>query len=69
MMKYQRVIIEVPELPDEAAVYLHKFVEAMMHAIDDQYYKQIHRYYSNRLVDRMRDCQLTHNQDSDESLV
>jgi len=48
-MKYQRIMIEVPALPDEAAAYLHKFVEAMMYAIDEQYYKQIHRYYSNQL--------------------
>jgi len=57
-MKYQRIMIEVPALPDEAAAYLHKFVEAMMYAIDEQYYKQIHRYYSNQLEDMMKDGQL-----------
>lgn len=64
-MKYQRIIIEVPTLPDEAAAYLHKFVEAMMYAIDDQYYKQIHRYYSNQLEDMMKDSQSTQKEDLD----
>lgn len=57
-MKYQRIMIEVPALPDEAAAYLHKFVEAMMYAIDEHYYKQIHRYYGNQLEDMMKDGQL-----------
>lgn len=58
-MEYQRIIIEVPALPDEAAAYLHKFTEALMHAIDDQYYRQIARYYSNQLTERLKDSQLT----------
>ena len=30
-----------------------------MHAIDDQYYRQIARYYSNQLTERLKDSQLT----------
>lgn len=67
-MKYQRIVIEVPALPDEAAAYLHKFVEAMMYAIDDQYYKQIHHYYSNQLDDMMKDSQLTQEENLEVSL-
>lgn len=57
-MKYHRITIEVPALPDEAAAYLHKFVEAMMYAIDDQSYKQIYRYYSKSLEEMIKDGQL-----------
>ncbi len=28
-MKYQKITIEVPALTDEAAAYLHKFIEAL----------------------------------------
>lgn len=62
-MDYQRITIEVPALPDEAAAYLHKFIDALMHAIDEQYYRQIHRYYTNRLTDMMEDSQLTTTQE------
>lgn len=58
-MKYERITLEVPAVPDEAAAYLHKFIEALMHAVDDQYYRQIHRYYSNQLTDILKDSQLT----------
>jgi predicted phosphoribosyltransferase len=64
-MNYQRIIIEVPVLPDEAAAYLHKFIDALMHAVDDQYYRQIYRYYANQLTDMMQDAQLTQEEDLD----
>ncbi len=62
-MNYQRITIELPILPDEAAVYLHKFTEALMYAIDEQYYRQIHRYYANQLTDMMKDAQLASTQE------
>lgn len=58
-MKYQRITFEVPTLTDEAAAYLHKFFEALMYAIDDQYYRQIGHYYSNKLTDMLKDSHLT----------
>lgn len=63
-MNYQRITIDVPALPDEAAAYLHQFIEALMHAIDDQYYRQIHCYYKNQLTDMMEDSQLTTEQET-----
>ena len=50
-MKYHYLNLEFPALTDEAAAYLHKFINALMYAIDEQYYKQIHRYYSHQLQD------------------
>ena len=41
-MKYQKITIEVPALTDEAAAYLHKFIEALMYAVDEYYYRQIY---------------------------
>ena len=58
-MKYQRITIELPALTDEAAAYLHKFIDALMHAFDDQYYRQIHRYYAQQLRSMHKDTQLT----------
>ena len=58
-MKYQQMTIEIPALTDEAAAYLHKFIVALMHAIDDQYYQQIHRYYAQKLRSMHKDAQLT----------
>jgi hypothetical protein len=56
-MNYQHLTLELPALTDEAAASLHKFVEALMYAVDDQYYKQIHRYYANKLEDMLADSQ------------
>ena len=39
-MKYQKITIEVPALTDEAAAYLHKFIEALMYAVDEYYYRR-----------------------------
>lgn len=64
IMEYQRITIEVPTLPDEAAAYLHKFIEALMYAVDDQYYRQIHHYYSNQLNNMMKKNQLHTSQDT-----
>ena len=58
-MKYQRITIEVPALTDEAAAYLHKFIDTLMHAVDDQYYRQIHHYYAQQLRSMDKDTQLT----------
>lgn len=63
-MKYQQVTLEVPVLPDEAAAYLHKFIEALMHAVDDQYYRQIHHYYAKQLRDSLKDAQYIVQQDT-----
>jgi len=63
-MNYQRLIIELPILPDEAAAYLHKFIEALMHAIDDQYYQQMHRYYANQLTEMIKNSQIPITQET-----
>ena len=34
-MKYQKITIEVPALTDEAAAYLHKFIEALMYTLHE----------------------------------
>lgn len=58
-MNYQRLTVELPALTDEAAAGLHKFLEALMYAVDDQYYKQIHCYYANKLEAMLADSQST----------
>jgi hypothetical protein len=44
-MDYQKLIIEVPPLSDEAAASLQRFLYDLMYAIDEHYYPQIQRYY------------------------
>ena len=56
-MKYQHLNLKLPELTDEAAASLHNFIYALMYAVDEQYYKQIHRHYLNKLDDLMVDAQ------------
>jgi hypothetical protein len=58
-MKYQKITIEVPALTDEAAAYLHKFIEALMYAVDEYYYRQIHCYYSGKLDEMMVGAEYT----------
>jgi len=55
-MKYQRITIELPALTDEAAASLQNFINALMYAVDEQYYKQIHRHYVRKLDDLMIDA-------------
>jgi len=62
-MDYQHLKIEFPALSDEAAASLQKFINALMHAIDDQYYRQIHRHYLNKL-----DMMLFDNDSTQEKL-
>lgn len=57
-MNYQHLELEFPALTDEAAAHLHNFINALMYAIDEQYYKQIHRYYSHKLEDMLVDSQI-----------
>jgi hypothetical protein len=56
-MKYQHITFELPALTDEAAASLQNFINALMYAVDEQYYKQIHRHYLNKLDDLMVDAQ------------
>ncbi len=56
-MKYQRITIELPALTDEAAASLQNFINALMYAVDEQYYKQIHRHYVHKLDALMVDAQ------------
>ena len=44
-IKYQHIRLELPELTDESAAALQNFIQALMYAIDEQYYKQIHRHH------------------------
>jgi hypothetical protein len=57
-MNYQHITLRFPELSDEAAAALHHFISALMYAVDDEFYKQIHRHYSNRLNNMLADSQL-----------
>lgn len=58
-MNYQRITLELPELTDESAAALQNFIYALMYAVDEQYYKQIHRHYLLKLDDLMVDSQFT----------
>lgn len=59
MMNYQHLKIEFPALNDEAAASLHNFINALMHAVDDHFYLQIHRYYANKLDDLLIHSEIT----------
>lgn len=39
--------IKVPELTDEAAAMLQEFIYGFMDAFDEQYHKQIEKYYGD----------------------
>ena len=56
-MKYQHITLELPALTDEAAASLQNFIYALMYAVDEQYYKQIHRHYLHKLDGLMVDAQ------------
>jgi hypothetical protein len=58
MMNYQHLKIEFPALSDEAAASLHKFINALMLAVDEHFYLQLHRYYANKLDDMLIDSEL-----------
>lgn len=47
-MNYQQIMIELPTLSDEAAASLQNFIYELMYAIDEQYYRQIHRHYMHK---------------------
>lgn len=57
VMNYQHIRLELPELTDEAAAALQNFIYALMYAVDEQYYKQIHRHHLRKLDDLMVDAQ------------
>jgi hypothetical protein len=59
-MNYHHLSFEFPALSDEAAASLYKFIEELMRAIDEQYYREIHRYYVYKSRDLLKDAQLTH---------
>ena len=48
-----------PELSDEAAASLQNFINALMYAVDEQYYKQIHHHYKRQLDELMVHAQPT----------
>ena len=58
-MNYQHIRLELPELTDESAAALQNFIYALMYAVDEQYYKQIHRHYLLKLDDLVVDSQFT----------
>lgn len=62
-MNYQHITLELPELTDESAAALQNFIYALMYAVDEQYYKQIHRHYLLKL-----DALLVDSQSTDEAL-
>lgn len=49
-MNYQKIPLEVPPLSDEGAAALKCFINQLMHAVDEHYYKQVHRYHLNSLL-------------------
>lgn len=59
-MDHHYLTLEFPTLTDEAAASLHKFIDALMYAFDEQYYQQIHRYYVHKSKSTLKDAQLTH---------
>ena len=58
-MNRQRITLELPELTDESAAALQNVINALMYAVDEQYYKQIHRHYLLKLDELMVDSQFT----------
>lgn len=58
-MNYQQITLELPDLTDESAAALQNFIYALMYAVDEQYYKQIHRHYLRKLDDLMVNAQFT----------
>ena len=62
-MNYQHIRLELPELTDESAAALQNFIYALMYAVDEQYYKQIHRHYLHKLDDLM-----VYSQSTEEAL-
>lgn len=52
-MKY--IVIEAPELTDEAAVNMQDFFYAMMTAFTEHYHHQTERFYLESVVDSMTD--------------
>jgi hypothetical protein len=58
-MKKQKIVIELPELSEEAAASLQNFINALMYAVDEQYYKQIHHHYKRQLDELMVRAQPT----------
>lgn len=58
-MNYQKLIVNVPPLSDEAAAFLQRFLNELMYAIDEQYYLQIHRYYVNKSEKMLMDAEST----------
>ena len=58
-IKYQHITLKLPELTDESAAALQTFIHALMYALDEKYYKQIHRHYLLKLDNLMVDAQFT----------
>ena len=58
-MNYQHLTLELPELTDESAAALQNFISALMYAVDEQYYKQIHRHHLRKLDALMVDYEST----------
>ena len=58
-MKYQTIKVDLPILSDEVAASIQNFIYALMYAIDEQYYQQIHRYHLDKLNNMLIDSQST----------
>jgi hypothetical protein len=46
------IIIEMPELDDEAAVVLQQFFQDLTNAVEIHYLRQIKRYYQKLYLDK-----------------
>ena len=58
-INYQHITLQLPELTDESAAALENFIYALMYAVDEQYYKQIHRHHLHKLDALKVDSQFT----------
>lgn len=61
-MNYEKLIVEVPKLSDEAAAYLQRFLYDLMYAIDEHYSSQIQRYYVRASTEEMTKEYLRHDE-------
>lgn len=62
-MNTTALIIEIPDLDDEAAAMMQQFFYSLMEAFEAQYYPKIERYYRNYQQDLQHDNVDTDNLD------
>jgi|LakMenEpi03Aug12_release.lakeMendotaPanAssembly.Ray.scaffolds.fasta_scaffold695054_2 hypothetical protein len=58
-MNNQKIILELPAITDQAAASLQKFIQALLYAVDEHYFRQIHCHYKKELDNLLMDAQPT----------